>query len=403
MKNKVELKKCLFRIAVTVLLFLAVFAGIHMLEYQIYTRNYNAKINAVLLKVQERYPEVSEGELMEILNSPDMDEGSFVKKYGIDLAEDSMILENNTVSARFLGISVLTALLLSGTVAAQFLRYNQKKDRELEKITRYIEEINRKNYRLEIEDMSEDELSILKSEIYKITVMLKETAENSLKDKENLKQSLSDISHQLKTPLTSISVVLDNLIDDPEMDAGVRMDFVRVIKREITNINFLVQNLLKLSKLDSGTVQFLRKNTAAEVLTEEAIQNVSTLCDLKEIQIKTTCQADTEIFCDMRWQVEAITNILKNAVEHAPCGSRIRITVKKNHIYTSIAIRDFGPGIDEEEQKHLFERFYRGKDASEHSVGIGLSLAKAIVEKDRGRIFVESNSNGTTFTIKYFQ
>lgn len=402
MKNKVELKKCLFRIALAVLLFLGIFTGIHTLEYQKYTRNCNETVNAILAKVRERYPEVSEAELMEILNSEQTGETSFVRKYGIDLDRDSLILKNNTVSLRFLWILLTAVLLLSLVIGGLFFWYNQKKDRELEKITRYIEELNRKNYRLEIEDMSEDELSILKSEVYKTTVMLKETAENSLKDKENLKQSLSDISHQLKTPLTSISVVLDNLIDDPEMDAEVRMEFVRIIKREITNINFLVQSLLKLSKLESSTVPFFRERISVEALIKEAVQNVNILCDLKNICLDINYQENVEFTCDLRWQAEAVTNILKNAVEHAPCDSRIQVNAEQNQMYTAISIRDFGPGIDAEDQKHLFERFYRGKYASENSIGIGLSLAKAIVENDRGRIFVDSHCDGTTFTIKYF-
>ena len=140
-----------------------------------------------------------------------------------------------------------------------FLKYNNSKDKKLKEITQYIEEINRKNYKLNIDDNTEDELSILKNEVYKTTIMLKEQAENSLNDKVNLKNSLSDISHQLKTPLTSITIMLDNIIDNPNMDQETRSEFIKDVKREITNINFLVQALLKLSKFDTNTIKFTNK------------------------------------------------------------------------------------------------------------------------------------------------
>lgn len=403
MKNKIELKKCLWGIAVVLVIFLVAFCVIQKLEYQSYTQNYNRKLNAVLWKIQETYPDLSEMELVEIFNSSQEAEKSFLEKYGISLEKDSLIVENDRNFQLFCGLQLGLLVLCAGTILVLFLGYNRKKDRELLKITRYIEEINRKNYRLEIEDMSEDELSILKSEIYKTTVMLKETAENSVKDKEHLKQSLSDISHQLKTPLTSISVILDNLIDDPEMDAEVRNRFVRSIRREITNINFLVQNLLKLSKLDSSTVTFLREEVSVEKLLNEVVQNVSALSDLKNVQVAVSGIPKGSLFCDVRWQAEALTNILKNSVEYSPQDGRVRINVEQNHIYTAISIRDFGPGMDEEDQKHIFERFYRGKHASEGSVGIGLALAKAIIEEDRGHVSVDSGETGTTFTIKYFR
>ena len=128
------------------------------------------------------------------------------------------------------------------------MRYNHKREKDIKDIAKCIEEINKKNYELEIDSISEDELSILKNEIYKTTIMLKEAADNSTKDKINLKKSLEDISHQLKTPLTSILVMLDNIIEDPDMDSSIRNDFIVDIKRNVNNINFLVQTLLKLSK-----------------------------------------------------------------------------------------------------------------------------------------------------------
>ena len=146
-----------------------------------------------------------------------------------------------------------------------FLRFNAKKDQEINKITKCLEEINKRNYKIDIEEMSEDELSILKNELYKVTIKLKEDAENSKQAKKDLKDTLADISHQLKTPITSILIILDNIIDNPDMDKNTREDFIRDIKRELLNMNFLALNLLKLSKLDSNTVHFLKKEVSVPI------------------------------------------------------------------------------------------------------------------------------------------
>ena len=401
MKNKMNLKRCLLQCLSVSLLFLVLFLGFQWKAYWEYTINYNQKMNAVLGKVHEKYPDITKAELMKLLDS-DQDD-SFAKSFGIDLEKDSLILENETRFHHSLLLSGLLVILFAGALLGLFLKYNYDKDKELKQITRYIEEINQRNYKLEIEDISEDELSILKHEIYKTTVMLKEIAENSVKAKVDLKKSLSDISHQLKTPLTSILIILENLIDSPDMDSELRANFLQDIKREIMNINFLVQALLKLSKLDSDTVVFLREEVSVRKVVEAAIQNVVVLCDLKNVKVEIEdASAEHTIICDFRWQVEAVTNILKNCVEHSPDGESVIVKIEKNNIYTSISIRDFGDGIDEEDRKHIFERFYKGKNATAESVGIGLALAKAIVEADRGSVSVKSGKNGTTFTLKYF-
>lgn len=421
MKNKIELKKCLVRVLAAILAFLILIGFLHLWEYRQYTYNYNKKVNQIISEVKRNYPEVSEAELIKILSEEDgshfvdekeeADDGTDIayieetiaSKYGVDMKKDSLILANDRQFRWFLAFNIALAGLLAAAVLALFLRYNQKKDRELARITRYIEEINQKNYRLELDDMAEDELSILKTEIGKTTVMLKEAAEHSLQDKQNLKQSLSDISHQLKTPLTAISIILDNLIDDPDMDPEVRGDFIRDVKREITNINFLVQALLKLSRLDADAVVFIKEKVSLGKIVAEAIQKVSPLCDLRGVDIRVNQTEGDEIVCDVCWQVEAITNILKNAVEHSPRDSQVLIRLEVNSVYTAVSIRDFGPGIDPEDMKHLFERFYRGKNASKDSVGIGLALAKAIVESDRGHVSVKNCDPGSEFTVKYFK
>lgn len=404
MKNKVELKKHLLSMGLLVSVMLVLMIALHFQEFYRYTRAYNIKLSAMTMVIRERYPNITEQEIMELFHAKEeTEEWSVLEGYGIDLEKDSVIIENQENFWHYLYVDIFLVLLTIGSTIGIFLKYNREKDKELQEITKCIEEINQKNYHLELDDISEDELSILKSEVYKTMVMLKEVAENSKKDKENLKQSLSDISHQLKTPLTSILVILDNLIDDPDMEPEIRLDFLHDIKREVSNIHFLVQSLLKLSKLDSDTVVFFREEIPVSKILDKVVQNTGVLCDLKNIDIQREGVEEAVIYCDFRWQVEALTNILKNCVEYSEEGGTILVQTKKNQVYTSITIRDFGQGIDEEDQKHIFERFYKGKNSTSESVGIGLALAKAIIKSDNGAVTVEREQPGTQFVIKYYQ
>ena len=404
MKNKIEFKKAIISSFIVIIIFSIIFLGLNFYQYKTYKINFNEKINMILTKVNESYPNIEKNELIEILNNEKGDSEDLLKEYGINLNKDSLILENDKYFSRFLVLNISVVLILSLILIFIFIKYNNSKDKKLSEITKYIEEINNRNYKLDIEDNTEDELSILKNEIYKVTVMLKETAENSLKDKINLKDSLSDISHQLKTPLTSIIIMIDEILENEDMDIATRNDFFKDIKREITNINFLVASLLKLSKFDANTIKFFNKEEYIDKILQEAVKNVSLLCDLKNIKINLNGNKESKVKCDFKWQVEAITNILKNCIEHSNTNSKISINYEENKIYSKIEIKDEGVGIDKEDLPHIFERFYKGKNSSNDSIGIGLALAKSIIEKNNGYISVNSKLNeGSIFTIKYFK
>ena len=403
MKNKIKLKKFLIIITLFSICSMVLFLAINIYEQHIFTKNYNTKIVQIISQVKEEYPDLDENKLMSIINSDKVDL-SLLKKYSINIDEDSLILENNKEYHKSLFINIVFLMMIIILLILAFLRFNSKKDKEINEITKYVEEINRKNYKLNIDEMSEDELSILKNEVYKTTIMLKEAAENSNKEKLQLKDSLSDISHQLKTPLTSILIILDNLIDDPDMDKEIREDFIRDIKMEITNISFFVQSILKLSKLDTNTVDFIEEKTYIKDIVDEVVKNLSTLCDLRNIKIITKYKENTKIICDFRWQVEAFSNIIKNCIEHSKDNTNILLEVDENNVYSQVVIKDNGTGIEKEDLPHIFERFYKGKNSSNESCGIGLSLAKSIIEKSNGNIYVESKvGKGSTFTIKYFR
>ena len=397
MNNRVRLKRLLIVIGIVSILFICLFSFINVRLYNEYCYNYNVKLNRLVSNVHEEY-DVDTNDIIKMLN--DDNDKEYLNKYGIDLSNKSILNSNNKLFSNGIVINILLVICFVLILVIILLRYDNKKTKDINDITRYIEELNRKNYILDIDNNSEDELSILKNEIYKITILLKEDAENSKNDKLELKKSLEDISHQLKTPLTSILIILDNLIDDPDMDKEIRDDFVKDIRREISNINFLVQSLLKLSKLDTNTVNFNISNCSLLDIVNESIRNVSLLADLMEVSINVNVVNDCYIDCDKKWEIEAITNVLKNSVEHT--NSKVDILIDCNKVYSLVEIKDNGNGISKKDLKNIFKRFYKGSNAKADSIGIGLALAKSIIEKDNGSISVDSSSNGTVFSIKYY-
>ena len=400
MKNKEKLKKFLVILNLYTIFIIFLTYSINKYEYQVYKDNFDTKITSIILKIKEDYPNITDEELYNILKSSKKD-GKVLEQYSLTIDNKSLLKENDNKYQQFLVTNIMIVFISTFFLIFLFLRFNAKKDREINKITKCLEEINKRNYKIDIEEMSEDELSILKNELYKVTIKLKEDAENSKQAKKDLKDTLADISHQLKTPITSILIILDNIIDNPDMDKNTREDFIRDIKRELLNMNFLALNLLKLSKLDSNTVHFIKKEVSLDEIVTSSIKNVSPLCDLKNITIIKNLEPGIKINCDLNWQVEAITNILKNCVEHSKENSKIDITTTTNKVYHSIKIRDYGTGISKKDLPHIFERFYKGASSSSNSIGIGLSLAQKIIESNNGLINVETGPDGTTFTIKY--
>lgn len=403
MKNKIELKKYIISTLIVFICLFVLFLFLNIYEYKTYTKNFNNKISAIINVIKKDYPKITDKEIIKIINNDKIETNDFFNKYGIDVNNKSILIKNDRDYHKFLAINLSFLTITVVILLIIYIRYNYKKEKDIKDIIKCIEQINKKNYEIQIDSISEDELSILKNEIYKTTIMLKEAAENSSKDKLNLKKSLEDISHQLKTPLTSILVMLDNIIEDSNMEEKIRNDFIVDIKRNILNINFLVQSLLKLSKFDANTIHFVKQENDLKTIIEESIKNVSTLCDLRNINIKLNIKENSKIICDDKWQIEALTNIIKNAIEHSKNNSNIIINIENNNVYSMIEVIDFGEGIAKKDIKHIFERFYKCKNTKTDSIGIGLALAKTIIEEDKGTISVESNKLETKFIIKYYK
>ena len=380
-----------------------IFFIISFVEYNSYVRITNNFTNNIISTLVNNYPDVTEEEIVEIINSSDNEASDILASFGIDINSMGVLKSINDNFCRNLIINSIVLLVISIVIFLLIFFYDKKEKRELDKIIDYLKELNRGNYDLKIDLNSEGMLSILKNEIYTTTVMLREMASREYLDKINLKENLANISHQLKTPLTSIAILVDNLCDE-EVDKKTELEFLNDIKRQVDNINYLVIVLLKLSRFDANVITFKKDDINVKKLILECMKNLDVIREVKNINIHVSGANDVEFIGDYKWESEAISNILKNAIEHTLNDKNIYISFKDKSIYTEIIIEDEGLGMSEKEKNRIFERFYKGSSTNSNNFGIGLSLAKEIITKDNGKIIVKSEVNkGTKFIIRYYK
>lgn len=404
MINKESFKKVVITGLILILISSLTIFIVLSIQYKNYEKIVNLTISNLIDEIMEKYPETDEQELIRIINSENQEQKDEVlSKYGytnnISYIKE---LENSMNTSIRINIAIIILLGVIAIIVA--LIYTNKRDKSLRSINKYLDKVNNGNYELKIEDNGEDEISRLRNELYKTTILLRESAENSEKEKTNLSNSLADISHQLKTPLTSIRIMLDNIEENPNMDEKTRNEFIEEISRQIDWISSLVISLLKLAKFDAGAIIMQDTQINVKKLIDNVINNLAIMIDIKNIKIEEKIDEDVILRADYNWQLEALTNIIKNCIEHSKEDSKIKIEVENNSIFVKIKITDEGEGIAKEDLSHIFERFYKSKQVSENSIGIGLSLAKTIIEKENGYIKVDSElGKGTTFEIKYLK
>ena len=327
MKNN-YFKKYLFIFITLSGLLLSLLIIFNVIEYNLYNQNINFKINQILNVVKENYPEVSEAELIKILKTKNNNQ-DILNKYGLDNTE--FIIENNKLNNTYFLIFKISLMIIYLALSLKlFISYKKINSREIEDIIKALEKIREGNYQEKLSYFKEGELSLLKNEITKIISMLKSLTDKASTDKLSLKEALEDISHQIRTPLTSIYIMLDNLVDNPSMEENQKEEFLLKIKRELSNINFLINTLLKLSMFDACTITFIKDNYQVKEILEEVILNINSLSDLKNVVINISGDTKEKIYVDKKWEIEALTNILKNALEHSYNDSHIDIVVQKN-------------------------------------------------------------------------
>lgn len=298
---------------------------------------------------------------------------------------------------------VVFVCLLGASITLYAIAFTKVRYRKINELADYLYQIYMGDFTLDVRDYKEGELSILKSEIYKLTLRMVEQNELLLKDKTYLADALSDITHQLKTPLTSISMMADLIAADHIEDMR-RLEFTKHIHTQVERMRLLVTTLLKMSKLDAKAVELKQEPIVLSELIERSMEPFRIIEELKDIKVHIDGDKEASCMGDFPWLQEAISNVLKNCFEHTKVKGRIEIQYSQNAIYSQITITDDGEGIDEGDLPHVFERFYKGKNANPDSVGIGLALAKQIITGHNGSIHIISEKgNGSRFIIKLYK
>lgn len=356
-------------------------------------------LNKIVYVLEDKYSNI-EGELIEALVN-DGETEDVLGKYGInentinelDSYQDFRVKIILLVSSTF--IVVLLFLLLI------YYMYNRKLKKEVRVINQYLQDILNDNYELNIADYNEDDLSVLKNDIYKVTIKLKNLSNYEQREQQFLMSTLEDISHQLKTPLTALMITNDILVNN-DLSKEERKEFLMREAKELEKMEWLITTLLKLSKLDSGAVKFKKEKVRVEELIDEALESLLVSLELKKVKVIKK-HLDFNLICDRAWMREALTNILKNAYEHVLENGNIIINGEDNPVYKAIQITDDGVGIKKEEIKNIFKRFY-STSSSKNSMGIGLNMARIIVQKHNGKIEVTSEPGKyTTFKIMFMK
>lgn len=373
---------------------------ISYIDYYRYSKVINDFVGSIVTEVSKNYPNVNEEELIKIVNGSNKDNNEILKKYGFTDNDINYLSKMNDSFYKNIVINVILFGVFGVLCIALYVIDKKKRCKEIDNIMNYLKRINDGIYDLEIIDNIEGDLSILKNEVYTTTVSLKSLYAKENKERIKIKDNLANISHQLKTPLTSIMIMIDTLLEE-HVSKEKQKEYLNDIRIQIENINFLIIAMLKLSRFDANVVVFEKRKIIVKDLLFDVLKNVDILRELKNINIHVSGKSDVAFDGDYKWECESITNILKNGIEYSKDNGDIYVNYKDNGMYVSIDIIDNGKGICNEDMKHIFDRFYK-KNNNSNNFGIGLSLAKEIIERDNGTIRVSSN-NGTKFSIRYYK
>ncbi len=404
MKNKASIKKF---IGIELLLFLVIILlsiVVSVSLANLYEKRQEENNSYIFNRLLEDNPELEEKIVRLILESEygknDYD-SSLLEKNGITKEDLNFSSDSEALRTQVVRCNVLFVIVSFSLLTTTFIIYIIKENRKIKNISNYLNQTLNGNYSMDIRDFDEGAISHLKNDIYKVTVKLKEQHDLLIEDKKRLEDTLSDISHQLKTPLTSMYVINDLL--DKDLDKDVKKEMLSRNFSQLQRIEWLVTSLLKISRLDSGTVILKNDKVKALDLIHKALEPLRIPLELKNITLVVDCPKNITLFVDLNWTTEALVNIIKNACEHTKENGKIEIAVIENPIYVEIMLKDNGCGIKEKDINHIFERFYKGEGNPE-SIGIGLNMAKKIIDLENGEIRVKSKENlGTTFFIKFYK
>lgn len=400
-----------------------------------YTNKYknmeNTYIRCIIENVISQYPDFDMEEIVIILNKSygELESSTTSEEFYSILRKNG--ITDNTFYIKDMSdirnVNIIVSTLIIGVMSVLFIIcfyiYLRRRKNAIVQLQDYMDKISRGNYELEINDNSEDELSSLKNSLYKIMVYMKEQADSARIKKVMLAQSVSDISHQLKTPLTSTQILLDNLNDNPDMEYATRKKFIYEALNQVNGMSWMIVTMLKLSRIDAGVVEFNNENISINKIIEEAVGNLEVIAEIKAVSIDIYVhnsntdnihkgsdnkvnklnKSDIYINGDYNWNREALQNIIKNAIEHSRHKGTVKINITDNDVYTAVYITNRGDKLSDQRQKQIFERYYSEAKYEDNSMGIGLPLAKAVIEKQGGYISVESDDEETVFIVKYIK
>ena len=294
-------------------------------------------------------------------------------------------------------------LFISLAVIVLLLVLYRKREKDTAELISYLMRVQD---RLELPEMSgfrEGQFGILQSEIYKLVALLKEQYSNEKKQKKYMADMLSDISHQIKTPMTAITIMND-LLKTPELSERQRMTYVEKIDSQTERIRWLVKNLLTMSRLEADMLELKSEEMGIEELLVDVLNPLYVLADAKQVELSVDIPEGIRLFCDRKWTAEALSNIVKNCIEHTDSGGEVSVTVLQTNFSTDVTVRDTGEGIAKEHLPYIFDRFYRAPGASSDSVGIGLSMSKQLIMRQNGMIEVKSELGvGTEFLVRLYR
>lgn len=404
LKNK-EVRKLIYVYVIVITIFVIVLNVINNYFYDIYKTSIIDNNAYIIDKLVSKYPYMEEDIISSIVNN-DSTLGvgyDILNKYGLDRIDTIDYLNNNGLTLKkekiYYGIYIVSFITILCITLIVFIK---KIYGSIKGLSNYTNNILNNKYDLDIRSYDEGDISNLKNDLYKMTIKLKEQSELSTKDKMYLQDMLSNISHQLKTPLTGMYVI-NELLYEKNMSLEKERELLSKNKRELERIEWLIVSLLKVSRIDSGTLKFSHDKIRVIDIIDKAIEPLKISLELKSIKLNKDVDNDIYIYGDLEWCSEAILNIIKNAIEHTNKNGVIDIEVLDNPIYTLVSIKDNGCGISSEDLPHIFERFYKGKH-NKDSIGIGLNLSKTIINNMNGEILVNSTlGKETVFDIKFYK
>lgn len=347
------------------------------------------------------YPNVEEPIIREMISQGlKGQESGTLEKYGIEEKLFRVAFDDGRIhismAAGIGGILLVTVLAMGICM----ILYWREQNRELQKLEQYCEAILDGTALLDLRDNAEGNVSILKNKVYDITMLIQEKNCMLEQEKKKTEQLLADISHQLKTPITSLHMINELLY--LELPKEKKAEFLDTMQKDLLKMEWFVKMILNLAKLDSNILMLQKEQVSVDAFSNEIASYFQIYCEWNHCQIIVEGESGIYILCDKKWMREALGNVIKNAVEHG--AKQILMTWTDNPLYTLLEITDDGEGIAKEEIPHIFERFYKAKHSKEDSVGLGMAFTKSMIEHHNGEIKVKSKKGGgTSFLVKFYK